>query len=346
MNFKKSIIASTLGCAVISFPLFLAACGDDKSNSANDDEIADDTGFTLEELEEMGVPIFESADELKKEKCGDENEFETIYVKADSSFYMCYNGKWDNDFSGDNFTIEIPVVESKDDLGECGEENDGEMFRVSRDTIYDTYACENGEWISDFGGNSGEPADPKKVVVGELKDERDGKTYKTIKIGKQTWMAENLNYKMSGSYCYGNKAENCEKNGRLYTKDATSKACPEGWKVPTKKSWEILLSTTLDFYTETTPKSIETRDPLFAINFESFMGLNNDPYGFNIQPTGRRLDGGGYREGEKKRAFFWTSTLWAKNFLYITFTSKNTGKLATPGDFNVSLAIRCIKKLP
>ncbi len=57
--------------------------------------------FTLEELEEMGVPIFESADELKKEKCGDENEFETVYVKADSSFYMCDNGKWDNDFSGD-----------------------------------------------------------------------------------------------------------------------------------------------------------------------------------------------------------------------------------------------------
>ncbi|WP_405341415.1 hypothetical protein [Fibrobacter sp.] len=45
MNFKKSIIASTLGCAVISFPLFLAACGDDKSNSANDGDIKRNTRF-------------------------------------------------------------------------------------------------------------------------------------------------------------------------------------------------------------------------------------------------------------------------------------------------------------
>ena len=118
MNFKnnlKNIITTTLGCAAISFPLFLAACGDDKSSSANDDEIADDTGFTLEELEELGIGIYESADKLGK--CDSENELETVYVKADSSFYMCDNGKWENDFSGDNFTIEIPIVESKHDLG-------------------------------------------------------------------------------------------------------------------------------------------------------------------------------------------------------------------------------------
>ncbi len=348
MNFKnnlKNIITTTLGCAAISFPLFLAACGDDKSSSANNgDETAEDFMFTLEELEEMGVPIFESADELEKKTCGNENEFETVYVKADSSFYMCYNGKWDNDFSGDNFTIEIPVVESKDDLGECGEENDGEMFRVPRDTIYDTYACEDGEWISDFGGNSGEPVDPKTVVKGTFKDERDGKTYKTVKIGKQTWMAENLNYDVKGSYCYDGKAENCKKNGKLYSFQAAKQACPDGWKVPTKKSWEILLATTLDFYTETTPDSIKVSNPSIAIKFESFMGLNNDPYGFNIQPTGRRLDGGGNRNSDKSRAFFWTSTGYLNRILYISFISKNSGMLAYPGNFNMGLAIRCIKK--
>ena len=46
MNFKN-VIARTLGCAAISFPLFLAACGDDKSSSANDgDETAEDFVFT------------------------------------------------------------------------------------------------------------------------------------------------------------------------------------------------------------------------------------------------------------------------------------------------------------
>ena len=348
MAFKKSIIpskrfviASTLGCVAISFPLFLVACSNASSSSADEtNETAEDYMFTLEELEEMGVPIFESADDLKKEKCTDENEFETVYVKADSSFYMCDKGKWDNDFSGDNFTVEIPIVESKDDLGECNEENDGEMFRVPRDTIYDTYACENGEWISDFGGNDA-TVDPNTVVKGTFKDERDGKTYKTVKIGHQTWMAENLNYKVDGSYCYDNKTENCKKNGRLYSSQAAKQACPDGWKVPTKKSWEILLATTVDFSPIGTPEATQDYDPFMAIKFESFMGLNNDPYGFNILPTGR---GDGNKYKDISRAFFWTSTVWMGKFLYITFTSKNSGKVAYPGTFKFGFAIRCIKK--
>ena len=113
MNFKKNshVIAtcaelcrsSLFGCAAISSLLLFAACGDDSSSNSADkvpepaEGTAEDYTFTLEELEEMGVPIFESADKLGK--CDSENEFETVYVQADSSFFMCDEGRWSNDFS-------------------------------------------------------------------------------------------------------------------------------------------------------------------------------------------------------------------------------------------------------
>jgi uncharacterized protein (TIGR02145 family) len=113
-------------------------------------------------------------------------------------------------------------------------------------------------------------------------DKRDGKTYKTVKIGNQIWMAENLNYEAEGSVCYDNNPENCERNGRLYDWNTAKKICPKGWHLPTDEEFDKLIASAGG--EDIAGKYLKSKSGWN--DFEGKSGNGLDSYGFSALPSG------------------------------------------------------------
>ena len=167
-------------------------------------------------------------------------------------------------------------------------------------------------------------------IYGTLYDDRDGKTYKTVKIGEQEWMAENLNFKVNvidktsyGSFCEKDSVL-CSRYGRHYTWTAAIDSislytqysiqcgvgkkcspsvdlkikgiCPDGWHLPNQSEWEKLIAFVGNSDAGKILKSF--------LYWEQWPG--EDSYGFSVLPSGIVTNATIYHQDVKTS--LWTST--------------------------------------
>lgn len=185
-----------------------------------------------------------------------------------------------------------------------------------RDTV-SNYSSENSLRQFDSTVNS-------SIIHGYIIDARDSNQYRTIAIGSQVWMAENLKFKTKQSKCIGDTVKGCSIYGRLYswadamgvsdsfnslpTKNIDSKGvCMTGWHIPTNNDI-YLLQVYLDpngNYNDRNGDHLKSK--YLWENNSGVSGNGDDLYGFRALPGGY-IDAWGDSRNLGYSSFFWTST--------------------------------------
>lgn len=157
-------------------------------------------------------------------------------------------------------------------------------------------------------------------VVGTFTDSRDGNVYKTVTIGNQVWMAENLNYDAGdGCWVYDNNPSNANTYGRLYDWETACTVSPDGWHLPTDDEWTELTnyliangynydSTTFGNKIGKSLATISGWDPNPTIGTIGNNQSSNNRTGFTALPSGWRRSNCGLFDGLNKCTFFWSAT--------------------------------------
>ena len=266
-------------------------------------------------------------------------------------------------------------------LGQCTSKREGDTKRnVNKlSKMYNEYfICESGRWhipgeepASSSSGNEpgSSSVDSGEPVFGELTDARDGRVYKTVKLGSQEWMAENLNYAAEGSLCYEDDEKNCEKYGRLYNweiaLDTSNRGCgdnfsgcrlrsdfhpregicPDGWHVPEHAEWDTLFA-----YADAHGEGESAGDALQAYYRDDYLEktYSSDRFGFNVVPAG--VFNGKEFSGLGTSSEFWTASIETTDWLsYISITPstihfvKGSGSNVYMTHISHAVSVRCVK---
>ena len=284
--------------------------------------------------------------------------------KSGNIYYICKSKAWTTATE-----LEYDTYGEKCTSAEVNKTIEGVVTSTNK------YYCTSNGWVSLMGGWSWDvPKEARlnpEISYGTMTDSRDMKVYKTVKIGDQTWMAENLNYADSvtttslkgKSGCYKNVAKNCEVAGRLYTwaaaidsvklaneadnpqkcgygKTCTLPAkvqgvCPPDWHLPTNAEWETLFTAV--------GSELTAGRVLKSQTGWNRRGNGSDTFGFSALPAGYRYYDGSY-DSEGYRAYFWSSTEDGSNYAYYLYLDFSNGYVYLCSNNKYFwVSVRCVK---
>ena len=179
-----------------------------------------------------------------------------------------------------------------------------------------------------------------------------------MKIGTQTWMAENLNYTVDSSWCFNNSADSCAKYGRLYqwasamdidsaynsktwggSDENHQGICPSDWHLPNYDEWQTLYD-----YVDTNNGDEGVGTSLKSTSGWTSNGNGSDLFGFSALPGGNRHnDGSFYYAGYG--AYYWSATESSSDYANYWNLNYNGGDFDNVSNNfkNDGFIIRCIK---
>ena len=187
-------------------------------------------------------------------------------------------------------------------------------------------------------------------------------SYRTVEIGTQTWMAENLDYVVEGSKCYNNDPARCTTYGSLYNwstamafpSSCTSTSCssqinsphrgicPSGWHIPSDAEWTTLMNFVGG--DNAGIKLRATSDWLGCGPSGSGSLCGEDTFGFSALPGGGGFSG--YFAGVVgSYGYWWSATEFDADFAYNRFRFYlNSNDMVRSEDVKSNLkSVRCVK---
>ena len=170
-----------------------------------------------------------------------------------------------------------------------------------------------------------------------------GQTYRTVLIGNQTWMAENINYRASGRKCYDNKESNCNTYGRLYDWEAAMAVCPNGWHLPSNDERDELIN-----FVQNISGNEYSISELKATEGWNENDNGTDEHGFSALPGGKFNSYGSYGgdnfNGVGDSGSWWTAS-WNDNYnAYSWVIGNGYYGVNVPASKRLNmLSVRCVK---